>query len=246
MTGADMSAKAGARDYLVLRAALARFGKTPAELSGGELEAVNQQARREFELESRVLQSPEAREVCLEPSAIEKAVTTIAERYPDADEFEEDLARNGLDATSLRQALERELRVEAVLDRVASRAAEIGDLEARIYYYMHPEKFTAPEIRVARHILVTVNDEYAENTRAAALARIEQIAERVKRKPQRFAEQAGKHSECPTAMQGGVLGRVPRGQLYPELETALFALREGEVSGVVESPLGFHVLHHST
>lgn len=231
------------RAYHLLRAALARFGKTPAELSDEELQAVRRQAQREYELEGRVLRSAQARDVHLPPGAVERAYATVAERYPEPRAFEEDLARNGLDPDGLRRALERELRVEAVLERVAARAAEVGELEARIYYYLHPERFTVPETRLARHILITLNEAYAENRREAALARIERIAERLRRDPRRFAEQAGKHSECPTAMQGGRLGRVPRGTLYPELEAVLFSLREGEVSRVVESPLGFHLLY---
>ena len=43
-------------------------------------------------------------------------------------------------------------------------------------------------------------------------------------------------------MNGGLLGRVPRGQLYPELEAAAFALGEGELSQVVETELGYHLV----
>ena len=66
---------------------------------------------------------------------------------------------------------------------------------------------------------------------------------RTKRKPKRFAEQAMKHSECPTAMQGGLLGKVPKGQLYPELDAVLFTMKAGEISEIVESPIGFHILY---
>ena len=51
-----------------------------------------------------------------------------------------------------------------------------------------------------------------------------------------------KHSECPTALQGGVLGIVPRGTLYPELDTVLFSINAGEISDIVESEIGFHIV----
>jgi len=66
------------------------------------------------------------------------------------------------------------------------------------------------------------------------------------KEPQRFEEQALKHSECPTALEGGKLGDLPRGKLFPELEAALFQLKAGEVSGAIESELGFHVLRCDT
>jgi len=65
---------------------------------------------------------------------------------------------------------------------------------------------------------------------------------RLQKEPGRFEEQALKHSECPTALDGGKLGDLPRGKLFPELDQALFELKAGEVSGVLESELGFHVL----
>ena len=52
-----------------------------------------------------------------------------------------------------------------------------------------------------------------------------------------------RHSHCPTATDGGKLGVVKRGQLYPELEPAAFSLAEGEISRVLESPIGLHILH---
>jgi len=72
---------------------------------------------------------------------------------------------------------------------------------------------------------------------------METLRQRLLKSPERFAEQALKHSECPTAMNGGLLGRMQRGQLYSELETVAFALAAGELSVAVESPLGFHLIY---
>jgi len=173
---------------------------------------------------------------------VEEACNTIATRYPGEEEFVADLARNELDPDELRAALERTLRVESVLERVASRSADISELDVKIYYWMHRDRFEVPESRSVRHVLITVNPDFPENTPEAARRRIEQIAKRVGGKRQRFEEQASKHSECPSAMHGGLLGRLPRGKLYPELDEVLFAMQEGEVSGVVETEVGLHVL----
>ncbi|MDD4930192.1 MAG: peptidylprolyl isomerase [Gallionella sp.] len=109
-------------------------------------------------------------------------------------------------------------------------------------YLYHPEQFRRPETRLARHILLTINEDYAKNTRAVAQARIREIADRLAKDPPCFEEQALKHSECPTALQGGELGDLPRGKLYPELDEVLFNLPANSISAVVESIIGFHLL----
>ncbi|MBI5331461.1 MAG: nitrogen fixation protein NifM [Betaproteobacteria bacterium] len=228
--------------YLQLKTAQSLFGKAPAELAGEQLAQVRKLADRQFGLEARVLRAPEARDVVAPQATLDAALAEIRTRYPEADEFHDDLARNGLDQASYLHALERELRVEAILEKVGARASQVSEIDVELYYHYHPEQFRRPETRRARHILVTLNPELADNTAEAARARIEAIAARLAREPKRFEEQALKHSECPTALQGGLLGDIPRGQLYPELDLALYTLPPGQISGVLESPLGFHLI----
>lgn len=228
--------------YHLLRAALNRFQQVPADLDEPSLSSAQRLAVRSFQIESLALGSDEARDTHLAPHELDAALKEIEGKYEEEVDFLADLNRNGLDEDGLRLAVDRELRFNAVMNRVAARAAKINDLDVQIYYHMNQEKLSQPETRTARQILITVNEDYPENRREAALQRIEAIARRVGNKPKRFAEQAGKHSECPTAMNGGLLGRVPRGQLYPELDEVLFGMKAGAVSQVIESELGFHVL----
>lgn len=228
--------------YLALKAAQKLYGKIPDALQPAEFERVQSMAQQQHELESRVLAAPEARDAMVPPATLQAAMQEIRGRYPNEDDFADDLARNGLDEAGFAEALERELKVEAILEKVGTRAAQISDMDVELYYHYHPDQFRRPETRLARHILITINDTIPENTRAAAQQRIADIAVRLQKEPGRFEEQALKHSECPTALDGGKLGDLPRGKLFPELDQALFELKAGEVSGVLESELGFHVL----
>jgi len=235
-------AEAAVLAYLELKTAQSLFGKSPVELAADERARVRQQADRQFGLEARVLAAPEARDAMVPPVSLQAAFDEIRQRYPEENEFFDDLARNGLDHASFIAALERELRVEAILEKVGTRATQVADIDVDLYYHYHPDQFRRPETRRARHILVTINPAMPDNTAEAARARIEAIAARLNKSLKRFDEQALKHSECPTAMQGGVLGDVPQGQLYPELDAALFSMQAGQLSGVLESPLGYHLL----
>ena len=228
--------------YLALKAAQKLYGKSPSALQPEEFERAQSMAQQQHRLEARVLAAAEARDAIVPPSTLKAAMQEIRGRYPNEEEFADDLAHNGLDEASLAIALEREMKVEAILEKVGAQAAKVSDMDVELYYQYHPEQFRRPETRLARHILITINEAIPENTRAEAGKRIATIQARLAKEPQRFEEQAQKHSECPTALDGGKLGDLPRGKLFPELDKALFEMKAGEVSGVLESELGFHVL----
>jgi nitrogen fixation protein NifM len=228
--------------YLVLKTANSLFGKNTATLSDAELAKAEQLAARQLDLETRVLASQEACDVAVPDATVAAALAEVRSRYTDDDAFQNDLAGNGLSVAQYADALAREMRVDAILEKVSSRSARVSNVDVDLYYQFHTDEFMRPEIRRARHILVTVNDDLPENGREVARKRIDEIAARLAKDPKRFEEQALKHSECPTAMHGGLLGDVVRDKLYPELEAVLFAMEAMTISPVVESELGFHIL----
>lgn len=228
--------------YLVLKLSQALYHKIPAQLSPDEREKIDQVAGRQLLIEQRILATPEAAQIQLPEASVGQAVAEIRARYPDRNEFLADLDQAGLDEASLRLSIERDLRFEAVLERVASREARVSDVDAEIFYFIHREQFRRPENRTLRHILVTINDDLRGSDRVSAWQKIGAIRAKLQHKPERFADLARKYSECPTATQGGLLGSLRRGQLFPELEPAAFGLRLGELSGIVESPMGFHLI----
>jgi len=231
-----------AHPYLTLKLALELFKKPPDKLEVLERQRVEQVAERQLEIERRILATPEAARTVLPMSSIEQAVTEIRGRYASDDEFVAELKKAHLDPPSLAAALARELKFKAVLDGMAGPVAEASETDVEIFYLMHRERFLRPETRTLRHILVTINDDLPGSERAAARAKIDAIRARLSRSPEGFTEQALKHSECPTAMSGGLLGTLRRDQLYAELSGVAFALTTGELSAAIESPLGFHLI----
>ncbi|QIK38541.1 nitrogen fixation protein NifM [Caldichromatium japonicum] len=231
-----------ASPWLVLKLAHEFYGKSPQALAAEESRRIAVIAQRQAEIERRVLASVEAAGVVLPAAIIERALAEIRARYDSEDDYRADLMRADLSPDSLRAAVEHDLLVEAVLERVAGRAPMVSDTDVEIFYLQNHAKFAKPETRTLRHILVTINDALPGSERHAAAAKIAAILARLRKDPTRFAEQALKHSECPTAMNGGLLGTLPRGQLYAALDAVAFALPAGSLSDIVESPLGFHIL----
>lgn len=233
---------AASSPYLILKHAQAMFSTPPERLTAEQRAKLDRVVARQRKIEERILGSRQAAHVVISQEAIEQKLTEIGGRFTSEAEFVLDLARHGLSLVLMRTEIERELRVDGVLEMVSAKVAPVSNMEVELFYLLHFERFQTPERRTLRHILVTINDDSASNSREQARRRITEIHELLERAPDRFAEQALRHSECPTAMQGGMLGQVPRGQLFPALEAVAFEMRPGTLSPVVESPMGFHVM----
>lgn len=217
--------------YHAWNIAAARFGCTPESLSAEHAERLEEEVERALALEARILESREAIAVALPIERIADAVAGWRDDNPGC----------AIPDAVLFEALHRELRVQAAMDAVAARARPVSAVEVRDYYDANPDRFHRPERRRVRHLLVTVNPKFADNTEAAARARIDAYAGMLHAGAS-FAELAQRHSECPTAMQGGEVGTVGPGALYPELESLAFALPEGGWGGPVRTQLGWHLV----
>ena len=229
--------------YLMFRSSLTDYQQSPVHLEPSQLAKIEALAHRQYDLQRRVLASSEAQEVVVSSSQVNSALAEIHRYYPSEEDFQQDLNTQGIDYPSFREALCRQIQTEAVLKLVGDKATLISELDAKIYYYMHLEHFQKPERRTGRRILITINPQYPESTRRAARKRLFSIATRLRRKPQSFAEQAKRYSECPeTAPQGGLMSQVEPGQLPPQLDEVFFAMEEKQLSKIIETPEGFHLL----
>ena len=229
--------------YLRLKLSQELYRKPPSMLEPVERQRVDSVAARQRSIEQRILSSAEAAQVVLPASSLSQALAEVRGRYGSDEEFLADIESSGLDHEGLMSAIERDLKFDAILDGVASRIADVSETDIEIFYLMHRDKFCRPETRTLRHVLVTINESLKGNDRASARRKIDNVRARLLKSPERFAELAMRYSECTTAMNGGLLGVVEKGQLFPELEKAAFALNVDELSRVVESPVGFHVIH---
>jgi len=227
--------------YLLLNAAAQLFEKPTADLNDDERQQAIELAEKELLMQTAILASSEAAAATIEDEAVSDAFKEIEGNYPSHDDFLKALIRNGLNESTLKVSLVNTLKVEAVMEQVAS-TVSLADEEVAEFYHANTDKFDRPELREARHILITINSQYAENSRKAVKARMKKLSAELNKKPDAFADLAMRHSECPTALDGGFLGKLPQGKLYAELDEVLFTMAEGEISGMIESPMGMHLL----
>jgi peptidyl-prolyl cis-trans isomerase D len=127
---------------------------------------------------------------------------------------------------------------EAVEKQVAVSDAEIAD-----FYNKNQKRFAAEEKRTASHILVTTKRDAKPAEQAAAKAKAESILAEVRKNPADFAKIAKAQSQDPgSAELGGDLGTIEKNTLVKPVEDAIFALKDGEVSNLVQSEFGYHII----
>ena len=122
----------------------------------------------------------------------------------------------------------------------------VTSAEVEAYYNENQKEFITPESVKARHILKKFPDNATEEQKAETKTAAEELLKTVNAELAAgadFAELAKKHSEGPSAAQGGDLGYFERGQMVPPFEEAAFdTLNPGEVSGLVETVYGHHII----
>lgn len=119
--------------------------------------------------------------------------------------------------------------------------AEVSDEAVRRHYEETLDRYQEPERRRARHILFKTNEQDGHEARSGKRQQAEQVLAQLN-KGGDFARLAGELSEDTSRDKGGDLGYFSRGQMVAPFEEATFALQKGEVSDIVETPFGYHVI----
>lgn len=115
----------------------------------------------------------------------------------------------------------------------------VSDAEIKAAYDSRKDRFQQPEERRASHILIASEKLGKDKAKAKA----EELLAEIRKTPANFADLAKKNSDDPgSASKGGDLGFFGRGMMVKPFEDSAFSLKEGEISGVVESDFGFHII----
>jgi len=159
---------------------------------------------------------------------------------------EENLVRQlkavGTDLEEVRKQMTEELTAEAVLERELK--VSVTDADIKKFYDDNPSKFEQPESVRASHILLSTRSEAGElpsEQKAAKRRQMEELLKRA-RAGEDFAKLAKEFSEDPGSKDKGGEYTFPRGQMVPEFEAAAFALKPGEISDIVTTQFGYHII----
>jgi peptidyl-prolyl cis-trans isomerase C len=185
-------------------------------------------------------QEADARKVAVPDAELDGRVKEMQGQMT-PDQFAKALSERKTSAAQLRS----DARVEMMLDKmVQGEVASLPDAteaEAKDFYDKNPDKFKQGESVRASHILVLANENADEAAKKAARTNIDGILKRV-RSGEDFAKLATEYSDDSSKAQGGDLGFFQKGQMVPAFDQVAFSLKPGEVSDVVTTQFGYHII----
>jgi peptidyl-prolyl cis-trans isomerase C len=203
------------------------------------------------QLRSQVLENLIARELLYQESqkkgikisqeAVNEQLINLKAQFPNEAEFNNALTRMNLTEASIKEKLERDLILKKLIDDEVAPGVKLSDIEIRAFYDNNPEAFKQPERVKASHILIKVDPKADASQKAEAKKKIDLVQAKLQ-KGEDFGALAKEYSEGPSGPEGGDLGYFTRGQMVKPFEDAAFAMKPGEVSGVVETKFGYHLI----
>jgi len=161
-------------------------------------------------------------------------------------DFEALIAARGMSIDQVKENIKKSLPYNKLFEPHLEGKIDVTEADANDYYTRNLAKFQVPELVRASHILIKP-DTSDPNTdpndaKAAAKAKAEELLEKAKQLDADFAQLAKDNSACPSSAKGGDLNFFKRGQMVPEFDKVAFDLESGQISDVVETKFGYHII----
>ena len=211
------------------------------EIEGENLDLLKRQILDDLIDQELVYQAGTAKGMKADESLVTVKFQEIRGNFPDDESYQSALSEEGLTEEELLNDIRRVLVIQSFVENEFSSEITISEQEKRDFYESNPDYFAQPEQVRASHILIEVAEDASQGEQDAALAEIKALRERIVN-GEDFADVALEASDCPSSAEGGDLGYFGRGEMITEFEDAAFALNPGEMSDIVKTSYGYHII----
>jgi peptidyl-prolyl cis-trans isomerase C len=193
-------------------------------------------------IEQEVLfQESVAQNISVEQAEIDGELESFKRQFPNNEAFNAQMSEMGYTEDSLKKEITRAKAIQQLIEEKIVSGISVEDEELKAYYDENADKFQVPERVRARHILAKIGQEADDAEKSAALKKIEGIKEKLN-SGEDFEKLASENSDCPSSKTGGDLDFFARGQMVKPFEDAAFAMNPGEISDIVETQFGYHII----
>ncbi len=213
-------------------------GRTP---TAEQLKGLNKQVLDNLIGRELLLQETKKQGIVVDEAEYTAQLETIKKRFPSEEQFKKMMKKMKLSDADIKTQIKQGMAIEKMIDKNFVQKLKISDEEVKKEYDDNLEFFKTPERVRASHILIKVDASADKEKKEEARKKLEGIRQRLK-KGEDFAALAKEFSDCPSGGKGGDLGLFGRGQMVKPFEEAAFALKPNEVSDIVETMFGFHLI----
>lgn len=186
-------------------------------------------------------QTSQKKGITLGATEVESQLEKIKQQISPGKSFAQALAEINITEKEFTSQISKAISIQKLLDAEVYQNITVTEKETRIFYDNNPQFFKKPEQVKASHILIQVDRQSEEEQKLQARKKIEEIQTKLKH-GEDFAELAKQFSECPSGKNGGELGVFERDKMVKPFSDAAFALKPGEVSDIIETQFGFHII----
>jgi peptidyl-prolyl cis-trans isomerase C len=186
-------------------------------------------------------QETKARNVAVADAEVDENLQRMKQNFPDEKAFQAALSARGWTVDQLRADTRTDLAINKLMETEVAAQPAATDAEVRDFYDKNPDQFKQDEAVRASHILIRADEKADAATKQKARARAEALAKEAKAGAD-FAKLAKENSADGSAAQGGDLNFMQRGQTVAAFDKAIFSMQPGQISDVVETEFGFHVI----
>lgn len=188
-----------------------------------------------------LFQESQRKQIKIDDAKVNEEFMTLKKRYTTEDDFNKSLSENNFTEATYKDSLKQQMAIKELVDQLFIQKVSIKEEEIKSYYDSQPQLFKQPEKVVASHILIKVDPEANDAQKSEARKKIEEVQQRLK-KGEDFATLAKELSQCPSSANGGSLGAFARGQMVKPFEESSFSLKPGEMTDIVETQFGYHLI----
>ena len=174
----------------------------------------------------------------VDSSELKKSISSVKESYPSAKAFKDALKKSGMTMSVFEEKARRSLMIEKLIEKEVKVSFTDNDLEE--YYKKNTEKFKEPEAVRLRYVYVKINPSEPDGKKKAK-ERAKEAYSKIKSGSD-FAQIAMTYSNDMSRIKGGEMGFVHRGMMPQDIEKAAFSLKVGQISEIIETDIGFHIL----
>jgi len=238
VNGSIITTKQLGREMKQVQQRLASQGKqlTDSELSEIKKDLLESLINREL-----IHQESRRQKISAEESDVAAQFDGLKKRFPNEAEFNKALQQMDISEAEIKNQIRQELDLKAFIDKNFSQKISVSEPEMRAYYDLHPDFFKQPEKIRASHILIKVDPQADSAQKTESRQQLEQVQQKIDA-GEDFGALAKAFSQGPSSSRNGDLGYFGRGQMVKPFEEAAFALKPGEVSGIVETTFGYHLI----